>query len=88
MSVGIRPVLRKQEKALRQFRQSLFSTDTTGNGWTSSLPAEVLQQQAQAQTVPHRFRPVRSVTDRHAVLTIMGDICGLGCSQLAPRAHV
>jgi hypothetical protein len=75
MSVDIRAVLRKQEEELRRFRRSLFSAEPTGSGLASVLPTTVVEQlQAQGKTVPHRFGPVRSVTDRHAVLTIVGDI--------------
>lgn len=59
MCVDIRTVLRKQEEDLRRFRRSLFSTDPAGSGGLAPVS---------------RLGPVRSVTDRHAVLTIIGDI--------------
>lgn len=75
MCVDIRTVLRKHEEELRHFRRDLFSTDPADSGLASVVPAAVLEQiRANGQTVPHRFGPVRSVTDRHAVLTIVGDI--------------
>lgn len=75
MSVDIRTVVRKQEEELRRFRRGLFSTDPTDSGLASAVPATVLEQmRAEGKTVPHSFGPVRSVTDRHAVLTIVGDI--------------
>ncbi|NBM14694.1 hypothetical protein [Streptomyces sp. GC420] len=74
MCVDIRAVLRKQEEELRRFRRGLFSTDPADSGLASVVPATVLERlRAEGQTVPHRFGPVRSVTDRHAVLTIVGD---------------
>ncbi|MFJ9574527.1 hypothetical protein [Streptomyces bacillaris] len=75
MDVDIRTVLRKHEEDLRRFRRGLFSTEPTGSGLDSVLPPDVLEQlHAAGKTVPHRFGPVRSVTDRHAVLTVVGDI--------------
>jgi hypothetical protein len=75
MNVDIRTELRRHEEALRRFRQGLFSTEPNGSGLASVLPSAVLEQlHAAGKTVPHRFGPVRSVIDRHAVLTIVGDI--------------
>ncbi|MFE9424121.1 hypothetical protein ACFYNO_14280 [Kitasatospora sp. NPDC006697] len=75
MSVDIRTVLRKHEEELRLFRRNLFSTEPADSGLTSVLPQTVLEQlRTEGQVMPHRFGPVRSVTDRHAVLTIVGDI--------------
>ncbi|WP_244178942.1 hypothetical protein [Streptomyces rubellomurinus] len=68
-------MLRKQEEQLRRFRQDLFSTEPADSGLASVLPTTVLEQlRAEGRTVPHRFGPVRSVTDRNAVLSIVGDI--------------
>lgn len=68
-------MLRKHEEDLRRFRRDLFSTEPTGGGLASVLPpAELEKLHAVGRTVPHHFGPVRSVADRHAVLTIMGDI--------------
>lgn len=67
--------MRKQEEELRRFRRGLFSTDPADSGLASVVPATVLEQMRTAgKTVPHSFGPVRSVTDRHAVLTIVGEI--------------
>lgn len=75
MYVDIRAVLRKHQEDLRRFRQSLFSTDPADSGLASVLPATVLEQlRADGRTMPRRFGPVRSVTDRHAVLSVVGDI--------------
>ncbi|WP_236655448.1 hypothetical protein [Streptacidiphilus carbonis] len=68
-------MLGKQETELRRFRRSLFAAEPTGSGLASVLAPAVLEQlQAGGMAVPSRFGPVRSVTDRHAVLTIAGDI--------------
>lgn len=75
MSVDIRTVLRKHEDELRHFRRNLFSTEPADSGLISTLPKGVLEQlRAEGKTAPHRFGPVRSVIDRHAALTIVGDI--------------
>ncbi|MFD4482369.1 hypothetical protein ACFVXC_35230 [Streptomyces sp. NPDC058257] len=52
-------MLRKHQEDLRRFRSGLFSTDPAGSGGLAPVS---------------RFGPLRSVTDRHAVLTIIGDI--------------
>lgn len=75
MRVDIRTVLRKHEEELRRFRRGLFSTDPADSELASALPSSVLEQyRAGGLTVPHRFGPVRSVTDRHATLSFVGDI--------------
>jgi len=75
MRVDIRTVLRKHEEELRLFRRSLFSTEPADSGLASVLPETVLEQlRSEGKVMPRRFGPVRSVTDRHAVLTIVGDI--------------
>ncbi|MFI6118038.1 hypothetical protein [Kitasatospora sp. NPDC051164] len=76
MRVDIRTVLRKHEEELRLFRRSLFSTDPADSGLVSVLPAETVLEQLRAAggVMPRSFGPVRSVTDRHAVLSIIGDI--------------
>lgn len=68
-------MLRKHEEELRLFRRSLFSTEPADSGLASVLPETVLKQlQAEGRVMPHRLGPVRSVTDRRAVLTVVGDI--------------
>ncbi|MFE9613179.1 hypothetical protein [Streptomyces sp. NPDC006012] len=70
MYVDIRSVLRKHEEELRRFRQNLFSADPP-----SELPAAMSRHiRTTGLTAPTGFGPVRSVTDRHAVLTVLGDI--------------
>lgn len=68
-------MLGKKEAELRLFRRNLFSTEPSDTGLASVLPPTVIEQLHEAgKTVPHRFGPVRSVTDRSAVLTVVGDI--------------
>ncbi|MFG2162786.1 hypothetical protein [Streptomyces olivaceus] len=70
MDVDIRTVLRKHEEELRRFRQNLFSAVPP-----TELPNAMTKHiRATGLTAPSGFGPVRSVTDRHAVLTVLGDI--------------
>ncbi|MER6116227.1 hypothetical protein [Streptomyces sp. NPDC001743] len=75
MRVDIRTVLRKHEEELRLFRRSLFSTEPADSGLASVLPEAVLEQlRSEGRVMPRRFGPVRSVTDQHAVLSVVGDV--------------
>nr|WP_029183178.1 hypothetical protein [Streptomyces clavuligerus] len=75
MNVDIRTVLRKHESELRRFHRGLFSTDPAGSVFASVVPVAVLERlKAEGRAVPHRFGPVRSVTDRHVTLLIVGSI--------------
>ena len=68
-------MLRKHEGDVQRFRRGLFSTDPADSNLASALPAHLLEQlHAAGLPVPHQFGPVRSVADRHAVLTVVGDI--------------
>lgn len=68
--VDVKFQARKHENEIRAFRRYLFSDAADSSAWVSS---------GDIGSMPtlQRVGPVRSVTDRHAELTIVGDMVGL-----------
>ena len=71
MVVDVSPQARKHDAELRAFRRRLFSESADSTAWVGSRGAA---QMPQLQPLG----PVKSVTDRHAVLTIVADTADLG----------
>jgi hypothetical protein len=65
--VDIAAQVRKHDAEIRAFRLALFGQSADSSAWVSSGdPAQMHR--------PPRLGPVKSVTDRHAELTIVGDM--------------
>lgn len=64
--VDVSTQARKHATDIRLFRRALFSHTSDSSGWVSTGDIKLMPEL-------RRLGPVRSVTDRHAELTVVGD---------------
>lgn len=71
--IDLRPLTRKHDAEIRAFRRYLFTdeADSTATIAADDGIAKILSGESQAL---RRFGPVKSLTDRHAQLTIVADV--------------
>lgn len=71
--VDLRPLTRKHETEIRAFRRYLFTDAADSTATIAADDGIALILSGKSQTL-QRFGPVKSVTDRHAELTIVADV--------------
>lgn len=75
--VDLRPLIRKHEAEIRAFRRYLF-TDAADSTATIAAEDGIARILSGGSQTLQRFGPVKSVTDRHAQLTIVADVVEQG----------